>query len=359
MDLKVLKVFKDEDIVRAEVSEKGRVSFLDYFTENLKAFGPIPDSLIQEHHISDTDVETPSYKFFIDNKELTDEQKVQIWNMSICRVKENGFDLPIEAFILNDGKDEDGESYKYHIENSVHWPMGLYDSFDEAINSVKENYLSKELYTTILKESESININKVILMDTVSKAIHAVQPKIAELPHISEANPATKYLFREIYDEGSPILFISNDSPIWGQLQMSKEEFERQVDEDIQRFHLDYRIDKDGVDFLYCCSPSLACAFSVDSEYKEYDPFQSSSISMSEEQFQALTDLSKALWKISTLCDERGESGYKFNNEILAGKLGSLWPMSIDEMAAEIDSVLESSVIEMLSKIKPKENLVR
>ena len=61
---------------------------------------------------------------------------------------------------------------------------------------------------------------------------------------------------------------------------------------------------------------------------------------ISKEQIETLEELSKCLWKLSEYCND-DKTGDWFNNEILAGKLGRCWGMSIDEMAYEIQSFVE------------------
>ena len=63
---------------------------------------------------------------------------------------------------------------------------------------------------------------------------------------------------------------------------------------------------------------------------------------INNKQFMALHELSKALRKVSELCEE--ENGDFFNDEILAGKLGRCWGMSIDEMSGEIDAFLDEMI---------------
>lgn len=85
-------------------------------------------------------------------------------------------------------------------------------------------------------------------------------------------------------------------------------------------------------------------------------PLSDIDVSLSGEQYQALVDLSEALRKIFQLSEEKGESGRRFNDEILLGKLGSLWSMPIDEMSSKIDCVLEISDMKKLNKVKAKQD---
>lgn len=66
---------------------------------------------------------------------------------------------------------------------------------------------------------------------------------------------------------------------------------------------------------------------------------------ISKEQIETLEELSKCLWKLSEYCYD-DKTGDWFNNEILAGKLGRCWGMSIDEMAAEIQFFVETEKYE-------------
>ena len=56
---------------------------------------------------------------------------------------------------------------------------------------------------------------------------------------------------------------------------------------------------------------------------------------VTKEQFETFDKLADCLEKLVIYCEDE-KTGDWFNNEILAGKLGRCWGMSIDEMAAEI-----------------------
>ena len=113
------------------------------------------------------------------NKDLSDEQKVQLWNTAIDRVKKAGNSILDEAHILGSGSYK-GESYNYHNENCAHWVMGMYNTLDEAFRLTKERYLSDKEYKTILKEVEQLSNEKAT--GKVKEKTKSVKRKLAIAP---------------------------------------------------------------------------------------------------------------------------------------------------------------------------------
>ena len=113
------------------------------------------------------------------NKDLSDEQKVQLWNTAIDRVKKAGNSILDEAHILGSGSYK-GESYNYHNENCAHWVMGMYNTLDEAFRLTKERYLSDKEYKTILKEVEQLSNEKTT--GKVKEKTKSVKRKLAIAP---------------------------------------------------------------------------------------------------------------------------------------------------------------------------------
>ncbi len=94
---------------------------------------------------------------------------------------------------------------------------------------------------------------------------------INSLPHITEANLATKYLYKNLYEGSGDMFFVENYDTPWEDLNISKEEFIRQVDEDVERFNLQNVIEKQSYDCLYTCYSDLSVRFSLDIKGKEVD----------------------------------------------------------------------------------------
>jgi len=63
---------------------------------------------------------------------------------------------------------------------------------------------------------------------------------------------------------------------------------------------------------------------------------------VTKEQLETLDKLADCLEKLVEYCEDE-KTGDWFNNEILAGKLGRCWGMSIDEMAAEIKGFIDEN----------------
>lgn len=191
---------------------------------------------------------------------------------------------------------------------------------------------------------------------------------IAGMHHITEANPATRYLYDQVYESENSMHFVEYDDAPWEDIGISKEEFERQVDEDILKFHLADVIEKDTEDCLYTCYGNLASVFSIDEERKELKynyvpvaPVQSEkpTIHLTSKQQEALKILSNALWNVREL-GSYGEGSAQFNKEILSGPIGKCFALPIEKIVDEIDYTLESAeIVKYKASSKEKSPLVR
>lgn len=219
------------------------------------------------------------------------------------------------------------------------------DLYDE--NYLKDDDIpdSRDEYEVMLRDAI-----KQFLVDFHPNNLNG-QLNIAGLHHITEANPATRYLYEQVYKSGNGMFLVEPgcnytyedyDIAPWDKIGLPREEFERQVDEDILRFHLADCIEKKVGDALYTCYGSLSSAFTIDEKRKElkFDYVPNTPVHLTGEQYTALHNLSDAFMKVAELCDNHGEEGNRFNDKVLAGQLGSCWPMSIDEIAGEINHVL-------------------
>lgn len=89
----------------------------------------------------------------------------------------------------------------------------------------------------------------------------------AKLPHIEDASPAMQYLWHNITDSDNCMWFVDNDefefSSYYEDLKLTKEEFQKQVDADIKKYHLEDVITKyEDATAMYTCYGDLQSKFS-------------------------------------------------------------------------------------------------
>jgi len=89
----------------------------------------------------------------------------------------------------------------------------------------------------------------------------------AKLPRIEDASPAMQYLWHNITDSDNCMWFVDNDefefSSYYEDLKLTKEEFQKQVDADIKKYHLEDVITKyEDATAMYTCYGDLQAKFS-------------------------------------------------------------------------------------------------
>ena len=90
----------------------------------------------------------------------------------------------------------------------------------------------------------------------------------ATLPHIEDQDKAVQALWHNVSDSENNMWFVEmpeytgGDDPDWIRCGLTKEEFERQVDAAIEKYHLEDVIVKNENDALYTCYGSFQSAFS-------------------------------------------------------------------------------------------------
>lgn len=89
---------------------------------------------------------------------------------------------------------------------------------------------------------------------------------ISALPKIEDASPALQYVFNDFWSSENDNYFIEQDDGSWDVIGISKEEFIRQIDQDIEKFNLQEAIVADSDDALYSVYPDLLAAFSTKNE---------------------------------------------------------------------------------------------
>ncbi len=89
----------------------------------------------------------------------------------------------------------------------------------------------------------------------------------AKLPHIEEASPAMQYLWNNITYSKNCMWFVDDEEKIefstsYGDWKLTKKEFQRQIDADIQKYHLEDVITKNEDEAMYTCYGDLQSKFS-------------------------------------------------------------------------------------------------
>lgn len=146
--------------------------------------------------------------------------------------------------------DEEGEQVWAHVVHNnryCYWGCKTNDVFPPNYD---RNYEDD-------KKSKKLLLDKIIRDD--------FDP--AKLPHIEEASPAMQHLWRSITYSENCMLFVDDDefefSSYYEDLKLTKEEFQRQVDADIKKYHLEDVITKyEDATMMYTCYGDLQTKFS-------------------------------------------------------------------------------------------------
>lgn len=80
-------------------------------------------------------------------------------------------------------------------------------------------------------------------------------PTISTIPHIEDANTATRIMWHELMSADDSMMFVEDDDLDWflNKTKLTIEEFIQQVDEDIEKYNLQDVIEKNVDDCLYVC----------------------------------------------------------------------------------------------------------
>ena len=97
------------------------------------------------------------------------------------------------------------------------------------------------------------------------RADNSIDENFSMRPHIEDASPALQLLFDEMESFSDSITyFVEENDQIWEDLGISRQEFEQQIDSDIEKFGLSECVCKlaDDEATLYTCYGNLLCSFS-------------------------------------------------------------------------------------------------
>ena len=83
----------------------------------------------------------------------------------------------------------------------------------------------------------------------------------AKLPYIEDASPAMQQLWRNITDSNNNMWFVE-DEESWVDLGLTKKEYQKQVDTDIKKYHLEDVITRYEDEAIYTCYGDLQSKFS-------------------------------------------------------------------------------------------------
>jgi hypothetical protein len=85
---------------------------------------------------------------------------------------------------------------------------------------------------------------------------------ITKKPHLEDAFPATQYLYREVKRSETSMCFVNDsDEYIWENHDVTREQFEAQVDADVLSYGLGNIITKNEDGALYTCYGDLQSFF--------------------------------------------------------------------------------------------------
>lgn len=125
---------------------------------------------------------------------------------------------------------------------------------------------TKDVFPNSQDFYEDCEQGKKLLMDKILR--DGFDP--AKLPCIEDASPAMQHLWYNITDSDNCMWFIDDENPDlgkgyepWEVLELSKEEFQKQIDADIKKYHLEDVITKyEDEATMYTCYGDLQSKFS-------------------------------------------------------------------------------------------------
>ena len=154
--------------------------------------------------------------------------------------------------------------------------------------------------------------DKMCTDDDLSKAVEKWAFKnvdISQLPHIEDATPAMRLLYKRISSSENNMFFVDEDTEDWQeQFGMSREEFEKQVDADVEKFNLENVVVKYGDDnILYSCYGNLQNSFTEKTE-----PLEETKLNMKDQivlelpEKPNLKDFIKSIGEVLNEYEQRG-----------------------------------------------------
>lgn len=165
-------------------------------------------------------------------------------NKLFCRLRHGNIDIR-DCFIDED--DEHIWALVAHNNRYCYWGCDINEVFPPGYDEFGSN---KELCNKLLLDK--------ILRDGFDPA---------KLPYIEDASPAMQQLWHNITDSDNCMWFVDNDefefSSYYEDLKLTKEEFQKQVDADIKKYHLEDVITKyEDATAMYTCYGDLQSKFS-------------------------------------------------------------------------------------------------
>ena len=96
---------------------------------------------------------------------------------------------------------------------------------------------------------------------------------ISKLPHIEDTTPAMQYLYNRVSSSENNMYYLDDVEDFNDELGMSQEEFEKQVDSDVEKYGLENVVVKNFDEALYACFGNLQCSFTekVEQSNEKYD----------------------------------------------------------------------------------------
>ena len=157
--------------------------------------------------------------------------------------------------VFRDNIDEDSTLLWFHVKTSDN--RSVYFHID---------YEKHPVFSSLLPMMDWGPSRAEMLNDEAKKLLEkspSVLPNISELPQIEEALPALREVFDQLDMSDSMMAFVDLEDHLWDDLNLNRQEFEKQMDADIDKYGLSDVIVKGEDDSLYTCYADLLTRFSM------------------------------------------------------------------------------------------------
>ena len=177
-------------------------------------------------------------KYTLEHSERVDELALDDINKLYCRLCHGN--IHVDDLFYDTADDEQVWARVVHNNRYCYWGCKAKDVFPDNL----------DFYDGCEQKSK-------LLLDKIIR--EGFDP--AKLPYIEDASPAMQQLWRNITDSNNNMWFVE-DEESWVDLGLTKKEYQKQVDTDIKKYHLEDVITRYEDEAIYTCYGDLQSKFS-------------------------------------------------------------------------------------------------
>jgi len=183
-------------------------------------------------------------KYTLEHSERVDELALDDINKLYCRLCHGN--IHVDDLFYDTADDEQVWARVVHNNRYCYWGCKAKDVFPDNL----------DFYDGCEQKSK-------LLLDKIIR--EGFDP--AKLPYIEDASLAMQYLWHNITNSNNCMWFVDDEEKIefstsYGDWKLTKEEFQRQVDADVEKYHLEDVITKNEDEAMYTCYGDLQSKFS-------------------------------------------------------------------------------------------------